>query len=173
MVIQSSPSWFLSQLKKLLHLPIAVLYLVPDDLVVCCPLYDDACVHNSHVCMQCGKMFASLQKLRLHAFRVHAALHPAHLFAAGVHCPCCLTYFHTRTRLLEHLMYKGKGRGCLQMLMLQGPVHTHEEALSIQQDNALANTSLARAGRKRSFAVLPSFRVAGPLRPKLTACLDV
>ena len=75
------------------------------------------------ICQECGKVEKSLQQLNLHRFRKHGWLHPAHTLVDNVFCRICLTNFHTRTRLLEHTMYKGKKHRCF--LRLQSAVKSY------------------------------------------------
>eukprot|EP00973_Karenia_brevis_P029469 4064944-Karenia_brevis.AAC.1 len=82
--------------------------------------------------------------MRLHMTKAHMWLHPAHMHVSGLHCPVCMVYFHSRARVLEHLMYKGKKRHCLHVLCLKGPALTYDEAVSMQQDTAHHETQLVK-----------------------------
>ena len=115
------------------------------------------------ICQECGKVEKSLQQLNLHRFRKHGWLHPAHTLVDNVFCRICLTNFHTRTRLLEHIMYKGKKHRCFLRLQKCGEVISYQRALELNAIEAQNNLILYRAGHKRSYAAKPAHRIYGPL----------
>ena len=122
-----------------------------------------AAVGEPCICQDCGKIESTYQQLQLHRFRKHGWLHPAHMLINNTYCRICLTEFHTRTRLLEHIMYKGKRHRCLCRLQKCGEVITHGEALELNSIEAKNNLALYHSGHKRSYAAKPAHRVCGPL----------
>ena len=114
------------------------------------------------ICQDCGKHLSSAQQLNLHRFRKHGWLHPAHTLVNDVLCRICLTDFHTRTRLLEHVMYKGKKHRCLQRLQICGEVISYQEALELNTVEAQNNILLYRSGHKRLHAAKPAHRFVDP-----------
>ena len=76
------------------------------------PPHTDIQLHWS--CYECGLSYASHRALMANAMAAHAAVSFASRFIFDVSCPCCLTLFHTRQRVHEHLV-DGKRR-CLHAL---------------------------------------------------------
>eukprot|EP00973_Karenia_brevis_P016097 2201074-Karenia_brevis.AAC.1 len=101
--------------------------------------------------------------------RAHAWLHPAHYHAPSSVCMCCLLDFHTRNRLLQHLMYKSSV--CLHNLLLRGPLLTELEVRTLNAAHLQDEADLRRAGFRRSKAKAPVVRLEGPLLPVL--CPDM
>ena len=122
-----------------------------------------AAVGEPCICQDCGKIEPSLQQLQVHRLRKHGWLHPAHMLVNNTYCRIGLTEFHTRTRLLEHIMYKGKMHRCLCRLQKCGEVITYNEALALNAIEAKNNLVLYHSGHKRSYAAKPAHRVCGPL----------
>ena len=56
------------------------------------------------LCYECGCALATVGAWRTHRARVHGARHPARALAFGTVCSGCCMEFHTRPRLLWHLM---------------------------------------------------------------------
>ena len=63
---------------------------------------------DSCTCQDCFRVSDSIQKMSLQKIRKHGWLHPAHRIVSNVFCLKCSTNSSTRTRLLEHIMYKGR-----------------------------------------------------------------
>ena len=118
---------------------------------------------SSHPFGHCHSIFASWQQLQLHMFSKHGYLHPAHMLTQDTHCSICLTQFHTRTRLLEHLQYKGKRFKCFLTLCSAGPSISYERARELNKIEAISNTALAHKGLRRSYAAKLAHRTPGPL----------
>eukprot|EP00973_Karenia_brevis_P038871 5365743-Karenia_brevis.AAC.1 len=57
--------------------------------------------------------------------------------------------------------------------MMIGPVLTYEQALQEHYKTAQFTNSLAKAGKRRSVAELPSFKMPGPKRPVLHHCTEL
>ena len=116
-----------------------------------------------HPCDLCGKVLGTYQQLQLHMFSKHDWLHPADLLTHETHCSICLTQFHTRSRLLEHLKYKGARFQCFRTLSSSGPSITYQYARQLNQQEAILNKALAHKGLRRSYARKPAHRTPGPL----------
>ena len=120
--------------------------------------------HSSESCLHpCDSIQSSRQQLQLHMFSKHNWLHPAHLLVCDTHCSICLTQFHTRSRLLEHLMYKGARFRCFLTLSSAGPSITYEHARILNQQEAISNKAFAHKGLRKSYAAKPAHRIPGPL----------
>ena len=83
------------------------------------------------------------------------------------HCPICLTQFHTRHLILEHIKYKGKNTHCTAILLSQGPIISEAQARDLDHDATTSARRLAHSGLRRSYAAKPAHRIPGPL-PKIS-----
>ena len=72
---------------------------------------------------------------------------------------------HDRSRLLDHLMYKGKKQHCMSVLLGDGRVITEMQAIELNRIEAVRVRGLAHAGFRRSYAEKPAHRWPGPLMP--------
>ena len=117
------------------------------------------------LCGDCGKCFNSFQKLALHRKVKHGARDPVDLLVDTVFCPVCLLYFHDRIRLLNHLKY----RSCICKLNLlaAGPLISPERAFELDLGCRELRRSRFAAGLRAHAAVVPVFRLQGPLPPPL------
>ena len=64
-----------------------------------------AVVERGFMCYECGCALATTGAWRTHVARVHGARHPARALAFGTTCNACCMEFHSRPRLLWHLMH--------------------------------------------------------------------
>ena len=62
-------------------------------------------LEHGFLCYECGCALATVGAWRTHRAKVHGARHPARALAFGSVCSGCCMEFHTRSRLLWHLMY--------------------------------------------------------------------
>ena len=113
------------------------------------------------LCNDCGKCFNSVQKLAVHKKVKHGARDPIDLLVDTVFCPVCMLYFHDRKRLLNHLKYRS--RLCKLNLLADGPLISPERALQLDLDNRELRRTRFAAGLRAHAAVVPAFRVQGPL----------
>ena len=104
----------------------------------------------SHPCGHGERIFNSYQQMQVHMWSKHDYLHPAHLLVDDTHCSICLTQFHTRTRLLEHIMYKGTRCKCFLTLCTAGPCISYEQAKLLNIQEAASNKALAHRGLRSS-----------------------
>ena len=81
----------------------------------------------------------SEQKCALHRFSKHGYKHAVKRFVVGTHCLMCLTEFHTRERLLNHLKVRPNRHNVCRLNYLDSePVHdveslgTHVRVLCMQ-----------------------------------------
>eukprot|EP00973_Karenia_brevis_P018851 2584783-Karenia_brevis.AAC.1 len=95
----------------------------------------------------------------------HGWTHPAHYLVDTTYCPVCLIEFHTRARVLEHIMYKGKKCRCYQHLTLRGPVIDDDKVALLKKDVAASSHKCRAQGHRRSHAAKPAVRLCGPLLP--------
>ena len=75
------------------------------------------------------------------------------------HCTVCMLEFHTRDRVLAHIM--DKSPICLQNLVYRGRVITDDEAIPL---DVLA-AATAKQRKKCAVGCLPSIRLYGPVLP--------
>eukprot|EP00973_Karenia_brevis_P068224 9492850-Karenia_brevis.AAC.1 len=124
-------------------------------------------VHEFYSCDICSRAFMSYQSMSLHKCKMHGCVHEAHYLIGGTQCPVCLTEFHSRSRVLEHVMYKGHKFRCFHNLLLRGRVLSAAQVVVAQQQVALESKQFKRAGRRRAHAFLPACRAQGPKLPVL------
>ena len=160
--IIQAPNAFIGGVKKILYSPFASLSAIPHHIISAGLEIDDT-QPTMFCCNQCDFVANTNQHLKIHMFLKHGVIHPAHLYIDDVICPVCLTYFHSRHRVLRHLMYRGKKRSCLDTLMEHEPVLLYEEARALMAENAKVANSNIKAGHHRTYARLPAFRVSCPL----------
>eukprot|EP00973_Karenia_brevis_P085207 11826936-Karenia_brevis.AAC.1 len=98
---------------------------------------------------------------------MHGHVHEAHFLVDGTQCPVCLTEFHARSRLLEHVMYKGKRFSCFHNLLLRGRVLDATQVEVAKHQVALESKNFKHGGRRRAHAFLPACRAQGPKLPML------
>ncbi len=61
------------------------------------------------LCARCARtVFKDGQRLQVHKMRVHGWTHQARRTVDTTFCPCCLKEFHTRTRVIAHIMAKSQ-----------------------------------------------------------------
>ena len=156
--IRDNPRRFLRDVNSILSSTSSVLAHIPISDISHAATVGEPCI-----CQDCGKSMNSIQQLNLHRFRKHGWLHPAHTLVDNVFCRICLTNFHTRTRLLEHIMYKGRKHRCLHRLQMCGEVISYQRALELNAIEAQDNILLYRSGHKRSYATKPAHHVCGLL----------
>lgn len=103
----------------------------------------------------------SPQGLSWHRFHVHGLKHDVRRHVKGKFCECCLQWFHTRERVLTHLMASSE-RCKTFYLALTVPLEDEEyerlEAISLEDVRYLS-----KAGHHRSYAPFPPVRLRGPL----------
>ena len=102
-------------------------------------------------------------------FKIHDWLHPSQyvVHADCTICPICMTLFHNRVRLIEHLGYKGRRRHCLDDLYIVREPSQPDTVHQIIARDAEQSRALARSGFRRTKAQAPAYKVCGPLRPDL------
>ena len=99
--------------------PYAVLRYVPQQIV-----QNSETISVPHptpyTCALCTFSAPTRQQLHLHCFKAHGWLHPSQycINSECTVCPICMTQFHTRAHLIEHLRYKGKMRACLENIFI-------------------------------------------------------
>ncbi len=85
------------------------------------------------VCYQCDETFDTVKAWRRHRSVRHMGKIDAQRFAIGSVCYSCGTDFHTRTRLVYHLRYRGSG--CLHEISQKiAPMEDEEMEQMKQQD---------------------------------------
>ena len=104
-----------------------------------------------HTCPLCGDAFASFQALRAHRFAVHHLRSDAAAVVDGTSCPCCLTEFWSRDRVLRHVQHDRPA--CLEALWSHG---------------MFVNPLTQVHGEPGQTAHYPATRLAGPLLPLTT-----
>ena len=67
-------------------------------------------VGRSFLCYECGCALATAGTWRTHRAREHGVRHPARALAFGSSCSGCCVEFHSRPRVLWHLMYSVPAR---------------------------------------------------------------
>ena len=123
------------------------------------PLHTD--VQLPWPCYECGFSFATHQMA--HTTAAHATVSFASRFIFDVYCSCCMTFFHTRQRVREHLV-DGKHR-CLQTLFAFVEFASDDLVQQLlDQDKRIRRASKTHSLERRPKH-LPVIRMHGPLQP--------
>ena len=64
------------------------------------------------MCLQCGRQFDTIARLRTHAANAHEYRSPLALRVYTAQCLCCSTVFHTRACVIRHLRRNGGQNEC-------------------------------------------------------------
>eukprot|EP00973_Karenia_brevis_P021470 2951478-Karenia_brevis.AAC.1 len=149
--ILQAPRKFMTQVRKALMSSECMINSWPNGAS---SSHNDTSLGFAFSCNLCGQSFKSLQQCRLHMTKKHHWLHPAHCLLGDVAtCPICLKHFSTRTRTLEHIMYKS--RGCYCSLLILGPAINAEYAHELLAQSAPVERKNVRSGYRRARAELP------------------
>ena len=111
-------------------------------------------------CPQCVCVFPTHQQLSLHMVSKHKISNHIHMYVNTVYCPICLTYFHNRESVLNHLRYRA--HACRLAILASGPVLSLEESKAMAETQKPLNAKVAHKGKKRGFKPEPAFRMPGP-----------
>ena len=114
-------------------------------------------------CYECGLSFASHRALVAHSTAAHAAVSLASRFIFDVYCSCCMTFFHTRQRVHEHLV-DGKRR-CLQTLAASVEPASDDLVQQVLDQDKRIRFEETLAGMASQT---PAIRMHGPLQPWAT-----
>ena len=109
-------------------------------------------------CEFCGLRFGSRQAASVHKFRAHSVTPAIRRKVATPECPCCLQFFWSRSRLLEHF-HKGKRCREYACSLEDLPAQTIEQADRAEADAA---RKLASQGLRRHNVAVPAIRAQGP-----------
>ena len=69
---------------------------------------------QTQCCAPCAKVFSTLQKWAVHAFKTHGRHTDARTTQSGLQCQACLLHFTTHVKLCRHLQYSAKCRYSLR-----------------------------------------------------------
>ena len=163
-VVELGPVRFKVRVRRALVDPLAVIIFLPRHLLPKPSLGDIGGASQVFSCESCSQVFPSRQQLELHRFSSHGKFVEAQYYVGEVNwCFCCMTCFHTRSRVVEHLSYKGKKRRCLEYLRARNDRYDEGFVRSCIDAEAVRVRGAARAGRRRAHAALPCYRICGPL----------
>ena len=113
-----------------------------------------------HACSFCVKEFASSQAMAVHCFKEHGIRRSVARYVRTGFCECCLQYFETRARVIEHLC---KSRRCSSFyLEVQTEVGEAEMQQSCEQYRVDVG-KLRAQGYRYHKAKCPAWRLQGPL----------
>ena len=115
-------------------------------------------------CGECTYICESVQALSWHKYDKHGVQHEARKYITTTFCECCLTDFHSRSRILTHVIQSSaRCRAFYSQVATRAP----DEVTDKLDSKALELTrSLKRAGRRRAYANTPPERLCGPLTPQ-------
>ena len=120
-------------------------------------------VERGFLCYECGCALATVGAWRAHRARAHGARHPARALAFGSMCSGCCMEFHTRPRLLWHLMYSVSS--CLAAYASFFTPCDDDTADAAEFSDRVASRALRRAREYDRVARLPAVRVHGCTLP--------
>ena len=113
-------------------------------------------------CLACDKAFDSPQALSVHLFSVHSIGRPfRQLVDHRTHCMQCMNDFHTRPRVIQHLM-QGSER-CAYLYRTTMPVLTPRAVAALDKIDAEDAGKLKRRGHTRVHMDTRMSRIPGPL----------
>ena len=110
-------------------------------------------------CPECAKPLRGVVALGVHRYRKHGVVAEARNYVEGTVCEVCLQEFHTRGRLVAHLMRSG---ACLPQLRVRRAPLAAAEVDKLDAEERLRRRA---AGRYDRLAHIPAVRCAGPLVP--------
>ena len=115
----------------------------------------------SFVCTICKHQVRNHAGLSSHMFLAHGVKCPCRRHVSGTVCPCCLTEYHSRERLIRHLVPSQTTplNPCRAFVLGLPPLPQDEFEMWESQKSAYNNV---KKGLHPLFAHLPAFRVSGP-----------
>ena len=116
-------------------------------------------VERGFLCYECGCALATAGAWRTHRARVHGARHPARALAFGTTCNACCMEFHSRPRLLWHLMHSVSA--CLDAYAAFCSPCDDATVDAAEVTDRLESRALRKAGDYDRVALIPAFRVQG------------
>ena len=116
-------------------------------------------VERGFPCYGCGCALATVGAWRTNRARVHGARHPARALAFGSMCSGCCMEFHTRPRLLWHLMYSVSS--CLGAYVSFFAPCDDATVVAAEHSDRVESRALRRAVEYDRVARLPAVRVHG------------
>ena len=116
---------------------------------------------NTYPCQQCDSILTTYQKLCLRQFKRHGTKNPIRLLFEGQHCPICMGFFHTRTRVYNHILRRSPI--CRNTLILHGNVISQERSDQLDLEERPLHTQLSNSGMRYHTAVDRAFRIPGPI----------
>ena len=122
---------------------------------------------RNFLCYDCGAVLATPGAWRTHRAREHGYRHPARSFALGTVCNGCCVEFHSRPRLVWHMMHSKPA--CLAAnaaFFAPGPEALVDE---LEATDRAAARALRRSGEYDRVAAIPHVRVPGCLLPSVGA----
>ena len=139
--------------------------LVADLNVQCSPCQqpnDESAEIVSHPCKLCPRVLGSAAALGAHMCSQHGEKNELRRYVWGSTCPICLMHFHTRPRLLHHL--KCRSKLCPVLLVSHYPPMPIDETSALDAVDGEDIRVLRSLGHPPTFAAVPAFRAAGPLK---------
>ena len=121
----------------------------------------DECVS----CPSCERQFKDSHAVQVHRMRVHGWLHEARRMLNTTHCTCCLKEFHSRTRVLAHVM--AKSAVCRLNLALRPCRLTEAEAAALDHEARIEDRRDKTSGWRRGTAHQACVQLLGPQLPVL------
>ena len=116
-------------------------------------------VERGFLCYECGCALATAGVWRTHRARVHGVRHPARALAFGTTCNGCCMEFHSRPRLLWHLVYSVSA--CLDSYAAFFSPCDDATVDAAEVADRLESRALRKAGEYDRVALIP-----GPCPPR-------
>ena len=117
-----------------------------------------------HQCPKCPYSCPAVQGLSWHEYWVHGSKHPIRNLVTGTACYACMQKYHTRERLIRHLMATSS-RCALTYFQDVQPLSPDRVRL-LEEQSAKITKQLASQGKRREHTSLPIIRLEGPLVSK-------
>ena len=116
--------------------------------------------HTHHICHICGSKQSSKQELSAHLFKKHGIKIPLRRKIDTTFCLSCMTEFHTRTKLINHIAYRCPACAFYYSNHVNELDSSITDPLDAQE--SVDNKSLRKQGKKILFHPVKSFRLFGP-----------
>ena len=118
-------------------------------------------VDAEYKCPSCVYTCGTRQQLATHAFTVHGVCRKMRAFTDTDHCPVCMQWFGTRTRVIVH--WEEKSPRCRRVVLERFRQLPEDTVAVLDERGAEEARTLGRIGRRRYHADTRATRLAGPL----------
>ena len=117
------------------------------------------------LCLECKTNF-SRSAITGHVTKMHGYRNPLKRHIYGTICLCCFTQFHTRRKLVHHVMYQKTSVKC-QDFWKASPQLEDKEFQKLEQECCELSKQCARAGKNPLYSQCKSYKLSDKERQSL------